>query len=134
MNTDPIGNRILVLCDNEGLGNSIAEQLGVGMEAISCTPMDSGGEAPFRHVGSIDMIVVVASILSSEPAKMLFEASLLKYLGQLPLLIVSHKPCHAEASDRMYHLSFPCDKSVLCERVRSILREQQISHSLAPRL
>jgi len=134
MNTDRIGKRILVLCDDEDLGKSIAEQLDVGLEAISCTPMDSGGEDTLRQAGSIDMIVVVASILSSEPAKMLFEASLLKYLGHLPLLIVSHKPCHAEASDRMYYLSFPCDQSALYERVRSILKEQQVSHSLAPRL
>ena len=56
---------------------------------------------------------------------MLYEASLLKYLGYLPLLIVSHKPCHAEARDRMYHLRFPCDESALYERIRSILGEQQ---------
>jgi hypothetical protein len=96
--------------------------------------MDSDGEDAFRHADSIDMIVVVASVLSSEPAKMLYEASLLKYLGHVPLLIVSHKPCYAEASDRMYHLSFPCDQSALYERVRSILREQPVGRSLAPRL
>ena len=48
MNTHQIGNRILILCDKEELGRSISQQLGVGREAISCTPLSIGREDACR--------------------------------------------------------------------------------------
>jgi hypothetical protein len=121
MGTDLIGKRILVLCDSDDLAKSIAARLNGRMDIIPCTPLSIGRKDIRRRVGYLDMIVLVASLPDSEPAAMLFEASLLERMGHTPLLVVSHRHCHSEAGDQVYNLRFPYDESALCDRIESIL-------------
>jgi hypothetical protein len=126
VSVDLAGKRIAVLSDNDGLAQAIKVSLGgcLNLEIVRdvlSPPVPRKNE--FKN-GKFDLILVAASLPTSEPVVMLARASLAQKIGQVPLLIVSDRPFDAGESTRFFHLGFPVNANRLCDKVKEILQRQ----------
>jgi hypothetical protein len=118
--------RVLLLSDHEGLASAIEWNLNGhgGLEVTSMAPGSSMPPGARPASGACDLIIVAMSSPASEPLVALFRASLLRRIGQVPLLIISDRPFHSEPDDKITHMDFPFDIDQLLCRIRQILAGQ----------
>ena len=133
MGADFARKRILVLSDNDGLSRAIelnleCSDLEVVKFALSSPRQLSrayhGGQGRESQdeVGKFDLIVVAMSSPTSEPVVVLYRASLVGQIGQVPLLIISDRPFQSDPDDQIIHLDFPFDIDRLHDKVEEILQ------------
>jgi hypothetical protein len=126
MVADLAGKRVLVLSDNDGLSRAIEwnlRQSQLEIIKLALSSPEQRGSQP--EVGDFDLIVVAMSSHTSEPVVALARASLIKQIGQVPLLIISDRPFQSDPDDRIIHLDFPFDIDRLHDKVEEILRDRQ---------
>jgi hypothetical protein len=125
MVADLAGKRVLVLSDNDGLSRAIEwnlRQSQLEIIKLALSSPEQRGSQP--EVGDFDLIVVAMSSHTSEPVVALARASLIKQIGQVPLLIISDRPFQSDPDDRIIHLDFPFDIDRLHDKVEEILRDR----------
>lgn len=134
MVADLAGKRVLVLSDNDGLSRAIElnlkhSQLEIIKLALSppgqrSEPVEGQRECQ-AEVGHFDLIVVAMSSPTSEPVVALARTSLIRQIGQVPLLIISDRPFQSDPDDQIIHLDFPFDIDRLHDKVEEILQDRQ---------
>jgi hypothetical protein len=75
-------------------------------------------------LGDCSLIIVAASLPSSEPVVALARASLAARIGEVPLLIISDRPFPPDPVDRIAHLDFPFDIGGLHNSIQDILNRE----------
>ncbi len=114
--------KLLVLSDNESVAHMInlALRRKLDVTQLIVNPLT----LPDLHTRAdgFDVIVVALSSYASEPIVALARASLVKLVGQVPLLIISDKPFEADPYTRIAHLNFPFALEELDEQIDWILR------------
>ena len=116
----------VVLCDNDLLFDVIK----LNLQQIQVRPVRHKTGSPTHHLeeqskaGDFDLIIVAISLPNGEPVVTLFEASLTKHIGQIPLLIISDRKFDSNLDDRIFHLTFPFDASDLRNTVQIALDHQ----------
>lgn len=126
MATGLAGKSAVVLSDNDKLFRAIELNLEryLGIEVVRPAPGALRQRGSQAGVGDFDLIVVAMSSLSSEPVVALARAALTELIGQVPLLIISDRPFHADPDSKIVHLDFPFDMDDLHCKVREILERQ----------
>lgn len=114
--------KLLVLSDNDSVAHMInlALRRELDVTQLIVNPLTMP-DLPMRADG-FDLIVVALSSYASEPIVALARASLVKLVGQVPLLIISDKPFEADPYTRIAHLDFPFALDQLNEQIDWILR------------
>ena len=115
MVSDLQGNTILVLSDDDWLLRAIRLSLNAGLQARVVTP----GEDAAADLA--DLIVVAMSRSSGEPLLALAQASLVHYVGQVPVLIISDRPFDPSPDDGISYLAFPFQVEELRSAVMGLL-------------
>ncbi|MCP4538145.1 MAG: hypothetical protein GY832_13470 [Chloroflexi bacterium] len=133
--TDLAGKRVLVLGDNAKLSRAIELNLELCLRMQIMIRMTSSpsqrkdrtennpqhNDASDNGARNVDLIVVAASSPTSEPIIALARASLTGCIGQVPILIISHRPIDPAPDAHIDHLNFPFDANGLYKKVRDIL-------------
>jgi hypothetical protein len=124
VSVDLAGKRIAVLSDNDGLAQAIKVSLGGCLDSEivrhELSPLVLGKNEIKND--EFDLILVAASLPTSEPVVMLARASLAQKIGQVPLLIVSDRPFDPGENTRFFHLDFPVNANRLRDKVKEILQ------------
>ncbi len=114
--------RILVLCDNQKLSKALQLNLQAHWQ-VSQTTLPASRQ-PSRRIDEFSLIILALSSPASEPVVALTRAALIKYIGRIPLLIISDRPFPSSPQERITHLDFPFNPQSLYTRVQEILRAQ----------
>ncbi len=123
MTADSIGKSILVLCDYDALYMAIELKLS-SLPEVHVIRHDSipteqyKGQSP---VGNIDLMIVATVSPTCDPMSLLFRASLLGRVGEVPVLVISEQPSRPESDGMITYLNFPFDMDELTHTVREIL-------------
>jgi DNA-binding response OmpR family regulator len=126
MAPDKKDKRILVVSDDKRLSRAI--ELNLHNRLAVDIVMDATG--PLERVvgrtknGDLDLIVVAASSLSSEPVITLARARLAHHIGRIPILLISDRPVAPAPDTKIDHLAYPFGINELCEAVKEILQIQ----------
>ena len=122
---DSSRKRILILSDNDGLSRAIELNLSDCSDAdIVRVTGRSLGRQERQAIGDPCLIIVATSSPASEPVVALARASLGRWIGQVPLLIISDRPFQRDPICRVVHLSFPFSVKQIQDAVRGILHGQ----------
>ncbi len=118
--------KALVLCDNDLLFDIIKLNLKqVNVEIIrfekepSVDPIEK-----LTGADDFELIIVAISSSTGEPVVTLFNASLTKHIGQIPLLIISDRKFAPNYKGQIFHLGFPFDADELRHKVQVVLEYQ----------
>ena len=120
------GPRVLVLCDDDLLGDVIALCLGdcrLERRALSAAGrvLDCAGRV---LTGGYDLIVLAAGASRVEPlvalARVSLLGSLLGCVGVTPLLVISRHAFEPDAESGIYHLPYPFDAAALRRQVERL--------------
>jgi hypothetical protein len=125
------GKKTVVVSDSDLLFQAIELNLrsGLGVKIV-----DQAARETETRAGQVDLIVVALSSPASEPVVALAEASLVEWIGQVPLLIISDRPFSVQAGAKILHLEFPFTPDELQDKVREILQEESChTHSTSQR-
>jgi len=116
--------RVFVLSDSEGLSRAIALNLSPYME-VTRFVLNLSERRLSRETtaGDFDLIIVAMSLPTSEPVVALAKASLTRWIGQVPILIISDKPFQPDQDNRIVHLDFPFKAEGFYNKVKTILQE-----------
>jgi hypothetical protein len=123
MVTDLVRKKVLILSDNAGLSRAIELNLSNHLD-VETIKLGSGSSKRNRggtEMNDFDLMVVAMSSPSSEPVVALARASLTKYIGRIPMLIISDRPFDSKPGERIIHLDFPFDIEGLYDKVEEIL-------------
>jgi hypothetical protein len=116
------GKRALIISDNRGLSRAITinlSELALEVATLNIDPAKVWyGEAPSKE---FDLIVLALSSPSSEPVVMLAKASVIEYIGKIPLLIISDRPFRTDPGSQITHLDFPFGIDKLRQQVSAAL-------------
>lgn len=117
------GKRVVVISDNDLLFRAIEQNLHgrLRMEvlrSVADTPTQVQAQA---NRDGWDLIVVALSEPVGEPVVELVQASLTRWLGRVPLLIISERPFEARPEQKIVHLSFPFAPDELFDTVAWML-------------
>jgi hypothetical protein len=122
MGADLSDKRVLVLSDNEALSEALCLNLRDRLQSSGITverAWERGGPA---ETGSpADLIVVAISSGVIEPIVILSRASLLRCVGEIPLLILSDRPFRSSPQEKILRLDLPYDVDELPDWVRAML-------------
>ena len=113
---------VLVLSDRDMLFDVIK----INLEKISATVVrfeetPNGNGSYVNNIDQFDLIVVASGSSTSEPVVTLFNASLTKQIGQIPMLIISDRQFNPNTAGRIFHLDFPFNAGDLRVRVKQLL-------------
>ncbi len=112
--------RILVLCDNQKLSKALQLNLQEHWQ-VSQTALHVSRQLS-RRVDEFSLIILALSSPASEPVVALTRAALIKYIGRIPLLIISDRPFPPSPEEHITHLDFPFNPQSLYARVQEILQ------------
>jgi hypothetical protein len=123
MTTDSIAKSILVLCDYDALYMAIELKLSSlpEVQVIRHDSIPTEQSKGQSSIGNFDLMIVATVSPTCDPMSLLFRASLLGRVGQVPLLIISEKPSCPAVDDKITYLNFPFDMDELTHTVREIL-------------
>lgn len=111
---------IVVLSDNDKLARALQLNL------CAHWPVSLGRLAdpalPVVPAGEFGLIILALSSPASEPIVALNRAALLKYIGSVPLLIISDRPFQPSPDQLIIHLDFPFQSGALVSRVQEIMQ------------
>ena len=113
----------LVLCDSNLLFDIIKlnlEQLTMTVTRFEREPCADRIEEQI-DTDDFDLIVVAISSSTGEPIVTLFNASLTKQIGHIPLLIISDRHFDPNYEGQIFHLDFPFDANELRREVQMVL-------------
>ena len=111
--------KVLILSDNKSLSRAIELNLNSRLEVKIiklASELPTQWEAQ-TGTTDFDLIILAMSSPDSEPVVTLARASLIKRIGQTPLLIISDRPFDVEPEHRITHLNFPFEIDRLCSTV-----------------
>lgn len=123
MTVEALRKSVLVVCDDHRLYRAIEvnlkerQILEILDECLCCQ-----GESVDQPVNNFDLIVLVLSSPTSEPLISLARASLVKRIGQIPIMIVSSRTFDSAPDLDIYHMNFPFDVSSLQDKINEILQ------------
>ena len=123
MTTDVIGKVALILCDYDALYAAIELKLS-SLPDVQVTRLDLAPTEPHRGRrpdGDFDLIIVATVSPTGDPLSILSRASLLGWVGEVPVLIISERPSSPESDDKITYLNFPFDMDELTHTVKGIL-------------
>jgi hypothetical protein len=131
MAVSPALNLILVLCDHDALFTAIELALTLlpGLQVMRLAGGStyantlSSTTAPGTLAGPLDLVIVAAAAMTSDPFTMLSDAGLLSQVGETPILILPDRPTRAKADNRITYLNFPFDMDQLTATVQAILTQ-----------
>lgn len=114
--------KIALICDDERLIKVIS--LAFDRKSFDLILCDCPG---LQHQdGSIDnlkLIIVALASPMSEPIVEISRAALGKFIGEVPILIVSQRRFHPAISQQIYHMDFPFDVNALKKQAEQIMAE-----------
>lgn len=118
--------RVIVISDNDLLFKAIERNLHnhLKMEvhgSVADTPEEMGEQA---GQDGWDLMIVAVSEPVGEPVVELVRASLARWLGQVPLLIISERPFDSRPEEKIVHLNFPFSPAALRDTVAQLLPRQ----------
>ncbi len=118
-----VKKKALVFCDNKLFFNAIQTNLNWLQIEAYCFEVDISPENTNVHLESddFDLIIVAISLPSGEPIVTLYNASQLKQIGQVPLLIISDREFEPQYNGRIFHLNFPFDAAELRYKIQEIV-------------
>jgi len=124
MAVDPIGKKILILSDNDGLSRAIALNLNKRLDVEVVRLALESREQWESRTGNdhFDLIVLGMSSPSSEPVAALARASLAQQVGRVPLLIICDSTFAHDLEEPTMHLDFPFDIDKLRGKVKEMLQ------------
>ena len=114
--------KVLVLSDRDMLFDVIRinlEKIPVTVVRFEDTINGSGNH--LNNINQFNLIVVASGSSITEPVVTLFNASLTKQIGQIPLLIISDRHFDANNAGRIFHLEFPFNATDLRFKVKQLL-------------
>jgi len=116
------GKRVLVVSDNEGVARVIT--LALGQTALTTTRPLYSKKSVNGRLPSEDWALVILGLSSfvTEPVMAYARTMLTDYIGRMPLLIISERPCLSDVSTRTWHMDFPFTLGELQNLVHQILR------------
>lgn len=123
MGADLSDKRVLVLSDNDALSRALCLKLRSKLISSGITiEWGAGAEAePRAEPDDIDLIIVAMGSAIVEPIVVLSQASLLKCVGEVPLLILSDRPFRSSPQEKILRLDLPYDVDELPYWVREML-------------
>ena len=114
--------KVLVLSDRDMLFDVIK----INLEKIPVTVVRfegaiNGNGNQLNNIDQFNLIVVASGSSTSEPLVTLFNASLTKQIGQIPLLIISDRQFDPNDAGRIFHLDFPFNAGDLRFKIKQLL-------------
>jgi len=119
----PETKKVLVVSDGDRLFEVIKinlEKIPVAVDRIENASNGNGHR--LSNVEQYNLIVVASGSSTSEPVVSLFNASLTKQIGQIPLLIISDRQFDANESGQIFHLDFPFNATELRKKVKQLVK------------
>ncbi len=123
MTTDVISKVALILCDYDALYAAIELKLS-SLPDVQVTRLDlapTEQQRGRRADGDFDLIIVATVSPTGDPLSILSRASLLRRVGEVPVLIISERPSSPASDDMITYLNFPFDMDELTRTVKGIL-------------
>ncbi len=115
--------RIVIISDNEGVAQIVQFTVGREVEMPTMLINFPIHDAPPFDLNHCALIILALSSVASEPVIALARASLLRYVGCVPLLIISERPFVSDQPTQIHHMDFPFTASELKSQVRQIVSE-----------
>jgi DNA-binding response OmpR family regulator len=115
--------RVIVISDNDLLFKAIERNLNNHLQiAVHGSVADTSAEVGEQaDQDGWDLMIVAVSEPVGEPVVELVRASLARWLGQVPLLIISQRPFDSRPEEKIVHLSFPFSPAALRDTVAHLL-------------
>ncbi len=124
------GKRAIVLSDNDGLSRVIEFHLKSSLLEVTRVELASLRKtAQTDWTNAVDLIVVALSMPTNDPVTVMSQPPLERCVGQVPILVISKRPCYAVLSNRVVHLDFPFEIDDLYDSVAKILQENVPVHT-----
>lgn len=114
----PARKKILILSDDERVAKIIELVLKRDPELETELTRQSNRAVA---TGQLSLIMLVASLPTSEPVVSLAQTALVGHVGRTPLLIISDKPFPASPDHLIFHLNLPFDHDELQHQVQNLL-------------
>ncbi|MCX7707375.1 MAG: hypothetical protein N2204_05155 [Anaerolineae bacterium] len=123
-----MSKQVHVICDHDALYGAIELKLSC-LPQLRVTRLETNAvEPPSRNepqskypAEEIDLIIVAPVPPLNDPMSILAKASLLNYVGRVPVLIISDQPSKPSSDDKITYLNFPFDSDDLTATVAEIL-------------
>ncbi|MBI5034371.1 MAG: hypothetical protein HZB51_27935 [Chloroflexi bacterium] len=127
----PDPKKVLLLSDNESVAKLISHIATDDLNVVRFSLAPKKQPEKIAATGHFDLIILALSQYASEPIVALAQASLLKAVGQVPMLIISDKSFQSDPTMLITHMDLAFSIGHLNTQVREMLHMSQsrIFHS-----
>jgi hypothetical protein len=121
MSNHTLAKRVLVISDHASVAKAIELSSAPNLEITKIlldAPNHSDHQLANNH---FDLMILALSSYESEPIVALARTSLSRFIGQIPILVISDKFFQSDSVNRIIHMDFPFTMEQLNIQVDNIL-------------